>query len=200
MREVLPPLKWTWYDGGKDKPKWVVKAEGLRPRIKLSAAVPPDRRKGTHYSPNDYGEVLFDLRWQGSDRELPDCEEYRRRRGTLPGGETWFVCPRSCTTELVMSGSRHPREHAGDCDVNFTYAGPLTPTSCSLCRPANRQESRVGRPEHERTPTLKKNRYLKREYARAGNLTGACGSGGFRCRIDRFAGTIRLSRLPDADN
>ncbi|MBN1347393.1 MAG: Gfo/Idh/MocA family oxidoreductase [Phycisphaerae bacterium] len=53
----LPPVKWTWYDGGNDKPQWV--------HNRLKALIHGNKYsgsgsiligdKGTLYSPNDYG-------------------------------------------------------------------------------------------------------------------------------------------------
>jgi len=56
-RGDLPPLKWVWYDGGKDKPARVnEKLTELAHGNKLPGSgslIVGD--KGTLYSPNDYG-------------------------------------------------------------------------------------------------------------------------------------------------
>lgn len=117
-RGSLPPLKWTWYDGGNDKPAWVGK------KLKELAGgrdIPGSGsiligEKGTLFSPNDYGEdwVLLPA---GTKRDDVKVEQVLPRS---PGHkEEWFNAIRENKPELALS--------------NFSYAGPLTETVVLGC-------------------------------------------------------------------
>ncbi len=119
-RGKLPPLKWVWYDGGKDKPE--------RVHSKLKSLIHGEKYagsgsvligdKGTLYSPSDYGASWVLLpknkfegfkppdqtieRWPGGDRDIDGTQR-----------KEWI---RAC---------KDPSKPALS---NFAYAGALTET------------------------------------------------------------------------
>ncbi len=152
-RENLPPLKWTWYDGGNDKPAWVNRklkelAQGRDIPGSGSLLI---GEKGTLFSPNDYGEDWV-LLPEGKKRDDVRVEEILPRS---PGHkEEWFQAIRENKPELALS--------------NFSYAGPLTETvvlGCVALRARGKKVEWDG-------PNLKItndndgkiSQYLKREY------------------------------------
>jgi len=169
-REGLPPLKWTWYDGGKDKPKWVVeKLKGFAHGIKLSdSGSVLIGEKGTLYSPNDYGERYY-LIFDGKEPigELPDAKKYPPPPRTLPRVGDVVPGARSCTTEaLVDEWFAAIRANKPEIAMsNFSYAGPLTETVVLGCV-ALRTDKKLewDGPNMKITNDEKMNRYLKREY------------------------------------
>ncbi len=112
----LPPVKWTWYDGGNDKPQWV--------HDKLKSLIHGQRYvgsglviigdKGTLYSPNDYGADMVLLPADKfKDWKAPAQTIERWGRGDIDQAQTdeWI---RAC---------KDPKKPALS---NFSYAGPLT--------------------------------------------------------------------------
>ncbi len=151
-REGLPPVKWTWYDGGADKPAWVNRklrelAHGMDIPDSGSLIIGD---KGTLFSPNDYG---------ASYKLLPEADfaGYKPPEPTLPRvhgahKEEWFQAIREGKPEIAMS--------------NFSYAGPLTETvvlGCVAMRFPGRKVEWDG-PNMKVTNIEEANQYLKREY------------------------------------
>ncbi|MBN1490705.1 MAG: Gfo/Idh/MocA family oxidoreductase [Phycisphaerae bacterium] len=110
-RGDLPPLKWTWYDGGNEKPAWVNKK--LK-ELAHGGDIPGSGSlligdKGTLFSPNDYGAAYTLL-------PEKDFEGYKPPAPSLP------------------RSPGHHREFVDACKggppamSNFSYAGPLTET------------------------------------------------------------------------
>lgn len=164
-RGNLPPLKWTWYDGGKDKPKWVNQklkelAHGMDIPGSGSLLIGD---KGTLFSPNDYGERFYLLMGDEKIGELPDEKLYKAPTPTLPRShgrhkEEWFAAIRENNPKLAMS--------------NFDYAGPLTETvvlGCVALRFAGRKIEWDG-PNMKVTNIPEANQYLKREYRKGWEL------------------------------
>ncbi len=117
-REGLPPLKWTWYDGGSDKPAWVNKKlkELAQGRDIPGSGSLLLGEKGTLFSPADYGDDWV-LLPEGQKRDDVQVEQKLPRS---PGHkEEWFAAIREGKPELAMS--------------NFSYAGPLTETVVLGC-------------------------------------------------------------------
>lgn len=157
-REDLPPLKWTWYDGGGDKPAWVNKklkelAHGMDIPGSGSLII---GEKGTLFSPNDYG-AKYQL--------LPEADfaGYKPPTPTLPRAHNqhkpeWFKAIREGKPEIAMS--------------NFSYAGPLTETvvlGCVAMRFAGRKLEWDG-PNMKVTNIAEANQYLKRDYRKGWTL------------------------------
>jgi hypothetical protein len=122
-----PELKWTWYDGGKDKPQLVNKtlkqlAHGLKISDSGSLLV---GKKMTLYSPNDYGAEYYLLPKDGEPiGPLPNAKKFTPPEKKLPrcGGQHYAERVNACIAgkpEMCMS--------------NFTYAGPLTETVVLGC-------------------------------------------------------------------
>ncbi len=117
-RSNLPPLKWTWYDGGKDKPAWVNKklkelAHGHNIADSGSLLI---GEKATLFSPDDYGADWV-LLPEGQKRDQVEVAQVLPRS---PGHkQEWFQAIRENKPELAMS--------------NFSYAGPLTETVVLGC-------------------------------------------------------------------
>ncbi len=165
-REGLPPLKWTWYDGGKDKPGWVNRklkelAHGMNISDSGSLLI---GEKGTLYSPNDYGERFYLI--FGDEKpigELPDDKLFKAPSQVLPRAhgkhkEEWFAAIREGNPKLALS--------------NFDYAGPLTETvvlGCIAQRFAGRKIEWDG-PNMKITNIKEANQYLKREYRKGWEL------------------------------
>ena len=167
--KVLPPLKWTWYDGGSDKPAWVNRK--LR-ELAHGHDIPGSGslligEKATLFSPNDYGEDWVLL----PDATPKDKVEVKQILPRSPGHkEEWFAAIREGKPELALS--------------NFTYAGPLTETvvlGCVAMRVAPGKEVEQEQPDGKKKkvvyrhidwdgPNMKitnipeANSYLKREY------------------------------------
>jgi predicted dehydrogenase len=157
-RGGLPPLKLTWYDGGKDKPAWVSEkltdlAEGNQLPSSGSLIV---GEKGTLFSGNDYG-ARYEL--------LPEDKfaDYKPPASTLPRAP----------------GKNHYREWVEACLANkpamcmsnFGYAGPLTETvvlGCVAMR-AGRKIDWDG-PNMRITNVPEANAFLRREYRKGWEL------------------------------
>lgn len=150
-REGLPPLKWTWYDGGSDKPAWVNRklrelAHG-HPIPGSGSLIIGD--KGTLFSPDDYGS---------SYRLLPasDFEGYQPPARQLPRSpghrQEWIQGIREGKPELCMA--------------NFGYAGPLTETVVLGCIALRRGGKRLrwDGPNMKFTNDDEANQWLKRDY------------------------------------
>lgn len=117
-RGNLPPLKWTWYDGGSDKPAWVNKKlkELAHGRDIPGSGSLLIGEKATLFSPNDYG-ADWELLPEGKKRDQVEVEQVLPRS---PGHkEEWFQAIRENKPELALS--------------NFSYAGPLTETVVLGC-------------------------------------------------------------------
>lgn len=117
-RGKMPPLKWTWYDGGKDKPQWVHdRLKGLIEGEKYAGSglvVIGD--KGKLYSPSDYGaEAILLPRAKYADYKPPAPKMERWGKGNIDQHQTdeWI---RAC---------KDPSKPAVS---NFTYGGALTET------------------------------------------------------------------------
>jgi predicted dehydrogenase len=148
----LPELKWVWYDGGADKPKWVV--PHLR-KLAHGRTIPESGSiiigdQGTLFSPNDYGSA-YTL--------LPEekFKDYKPPSPRLPriGGDSYGEFVRAIQNgdpNGVMS--------------NFGYAGPLTETvvlGCVAMRAKDRLLVWDG-PNMKVTNDPEANQHLRREY------------------------------------
>ena len=151
-RNGLPALKWTWYDGGADKPAWVNKklkdlAHGMNIPDSGSLLLGD---KGTLFSPNDYGAKYVLL----PENKFQGVKTPAQRLPRAPGNSNyreWVEACRANKPELCMS--------------NFGYAGPLTETvvlGCVAMRAGKRIE--WDGPKMKITNDEKANAFLKREY------------------------------------
>ncbi len=148
----LPELKWVWYDGGNDKPKWVV--PHLR-KLAHGRQIPGSGSviigdKGTLFSPNDYGSSYVLL-------PKDKFEGYKKPTPRLPriGGDTYGEYIRAIQAgdpKAVMS--------------NFGYAGPLTETVVLGCVAMRAKERRIvwDGPNMKITNDKDANQYLRRQY------------------------------------
>ena len=102
----LPPVKFVWYDGGK-KPQADL-FRGEKPESSGSMLI---GRKGTLYSPNDYGSAYVLL-------PKPQYAEYKKPEPTLPRSPGHFE-------EFVQAIKADDPTKAMS---NFSYAGRLTET------------------------------------------------------------------------
>jgi len=149
---ALPGLKWVWYDGGDDKPKWVIphlKKLAQTNRLPVSGSLIIGE-KGTLYSPDDYGSNYTLLPKQ-------NFRGYKPPSPWLPriGGDTYGEFVRAIQQgdpKAVMS--------------NYGYAGPLTETvvlGCTAMRSKNRMIEWDG-PNMKITNDQKANQHLRRDY------------------------------------
>lgn len=153
----LPPLKWTWYDGGGDKPAWVnKKLQELAHGEKISdsgSLIIGD--KGTLYSPNDYG-AQFTL--------LPraNFEGYKPPTPWIPRVHQQHQ------TEFIQAIKDNRPE---DCYSRFEIAGPLTETVVLGCvaMQAGRKIEWDG-PNMKITNVPEANQLLRREYRKGWSL------------------------------
>jgi predicted dehydrogenase len=149
-RGTLPPLKWTWYDGGGDKPAWVNKKlkELAHGRDIPGSGSILIGEKATLFSPDDYGEDWW-LLPEGTHRDKIEVEQVLPRS---PGHkEEWFKAIRENKPELALS--------------NFSYAGPLTETVVLGCVAIRaRKKIEWDGPNMKITNDEKANAFLKREY------------------------------------
>lgn len=159
QRGELPPLKWTWYDGGKDKPAWV--NEKLK-ELAHGKEIPGSGSllvgdKGTLFSPNDYGaeyKLLPEANFIGYKPPIPTLP--RLHKGETHAME-WLKACKAGKPQMAMS--------------NFAYAGPLTETVVLGC-----VAIRAGRKIEWDGPNLKitnvseANKYIKREYRKGWEL------------------------------
>ena len=153
-RGDLPPLKWTWYDGGNDKPAWVNKhlkelAKGNDIPGSGSLLVGD---KGILFSPDDYGT---------SYKLLPESD---------------FVGFKPPTPSLPRSPGHH-QEWINGCKggpkpmSNFSYAGLLTETVL-LGVVAIRAGKKIewDGPNLKVTNIPEANNYVRREYRKGWSL------------------------------
>ncbi len=162
-REGLPPLKWTWYDGGSDKPTWV--NEQLK-KLAHGNDIPGSGslligEKGTLFSPNDYGSSYKLL----PEKDFADYKPPTPRLPRFPGGQKdhpwhWQEWVDACLAnkpEMCMS--------------NFGYAGPLTETVVLGCV-AMRAGKKIAwdGPNMKVTNDKDANRYLRRQYRKGWTL------------------------------
>ncbi len=149
-RGTLPPLKWTWYDGGGDKPAWVNKKlkELAHGRDIPGSGSILIGEKAPLFSPDDYGEDWW-LLPEGTHRDKIEVEQVLPRS---PGHkEEWFKAIRENKPELALS--------------NFSYAGPLTETVVLGCVAIRaRKKIEWDGPNMKITNDEKANAFLKREY------------------------------------
>jgi len=154
-RGQQPPVKWVWYDGGKNKPAKATEAiakyaQGLKVPGSGSLLIGD---KGTLYSPDDYG-ASYEL--------LPkkDFAGYKPPSPTLPrvGGKHDAEWIRACKGE-------------GTPMSNFDYAGPLTETVVLGCV-AMRARKRIlwDGEQMKVTNCSEANNYLRREYRKGWSL------------------------------
>jgi predicted dehydrogenase len=115
-RGKLPPVKWTWYDGGNDKPQWVLdRLKGMIEGEKYSSSgllIIGD--KGKLYSPNDYGADMTLLPKKSFEGWKPGPQKFERwGPGDIDQHQTdeWI---RAC---------KDPKKPALS---DFAYAGALT--------------------------------------------------------------------------
>jgi len=112
----LPPVKWTWYDGGNDKPQWVHdRLKGLIEGERYSGSgLILIGDKGKLYSPNDYGAEMILLPrkdFEGYKPPTPTFERWGPGDIDQHQRDEWI---RAC---------KDPKKPALS---NFGYAGPLT--------------------------------------------------------------------------
>jgi predicted dehydrogenase len=163
--QKLPPLKWTWYDGGKDKPKWVIKKlKELAQGEKLSdsgSLIMGD--KGTLFSPSDYGAEYTLL-------PRKDFLDYKAPAPTLPRiPEEWKTLgDNGHMMEFINAIKQGKPELAMS---NFSYAGPLTETVVLGCV-AIRAQKRIewDGPNMKITNDEAANKLLKRDYRKGWSL------------------------------
>ncbi|MBI4581804.1 MAG: Gfo/Idh/MocA family oxidoreductase [Planctomycetes bacterium] len=115
----LPPLKWTWYDGGNDKPAWVGKkivelAQGMNVPLSGSLIIGD---KGTLYSPDDYG----------SEYHLLPKADFEGYKPPTP----WVPRVNGQHDREFIQAIKDNKPEA--CYSNFTIAGPLTETVVLGC-------------------------------------------------------------------
>lgn len=150
-RGSMPPLKWFWYDGGKNKPAKAVEAiRKLVPGKEIPGSgsiIVGD--KGTLFSPNDYG-AKYELLPEDKYRDYKKPTPWLPRVSNDHAGE-WL---RACRGE-------------GKTMSNFEYAGPLTETVVLGCV-AMRAKTKIlwDGPNMKVTNCSKANDYLRREYRR----------------------------------
>ena len=156
-REEMPPLKWTWYDGGNDKPNWVVeKLKQLIQGEKLGGSgsvIVGD--KGSLYSPSDYGDHYTLLPREDFVGHRPPAPWLPRVGGDHYG--EWYRACLACDPTKTTS--------------NFGYAGPLTETVVLGCV-AMRSSKRIDwdGPNMRITNDRDANQWLKREYRKGWSL------------------------------
>ncbi|MHC4441744.1 MAG: Gfo/Idh/MocA family oxidoreductase [Planctomycetota bacterium] len=165
-RGDLPPLKWVWYDGGKNKPGWVnKKLKELAHGNKLTGSgslIMGD--KGTLYSPNDYGaqyKLLPEKDFEGYKPPtpwLPRLPEPKEKRSwDRNHHDEWIRACKEYKPDLPMS--------------NFSYAGPLTETVVLGCV-AMRAQQKIewDGPKMRITNLPEANQYLRRNYRKGWKL------------------------------
>jgi hypothetical protein len=148
-RGKMPALKWTWYDGGDNKPAKAVEAiKKLVPGKKIPGSgsiLVGD--KGILFSPNDYGakcELLPEGKFEGYKPPWPRLPRVHGKHC-----EEWL---KAC-------------KGMGKTMSNFGYAGPLTETVVLGC-----VALKVGKkilwdgPNMKITNCPEANNYLRREY------------------------------------
>lgn len=156
-RGDLPPLKWTWYDGGNNKP---VEVKKKLKELCMGMEIPGSGSliigdKGRLFSPDDYG-ARYDL--------LPkaDFEGFKPPVRKLPrsGGDNygeWLRAIKENKPEMCMS--------------KFAYAGPLTETVVLGCVAIRAQKKIVwDGPNMKITNDKDANKFLKREYRKGWSL------------------------------
>jgi len=156
-RGDLPPLKWTWYDGGNNKP---VEVKKKLKELCMDMDIPGSGSliigdKGRLFSPDDYG-ARYDL--------LPkaDFEGFKppARKLARSGGDNygeWLRAIKENKPEMCMS--------------KFAYAGPLTETVVLGCVAIRAQKKIVwDGPNMKITNDKDANKFLKREYRKGWSL------------------------------
>ncbi|HOA71921.1 MAG TPA: Gfo/Idh/MocA family oxidoreductase [Phycisphaerae bacterium] len=154
----MPPLKWTWYDGGRDKPAWVTRklkelAHG-RDIPDSGSLIIGD--KGTLFSPNDYGAQYVLL-------PEKDFEGYKPPTPWLPRA------PKGGHKKEFIDACLENKPEM--CMSNFGYAGPLTETVVLGCV-AMRARKRIewDGPNMKITNVPEANQFLRREYRKGWEL------------------------------
>ncbi len=156
-RGTQPPLTFTWYDGGNDKPAWVNRklaelAQGRKVSESGSLLVGD---KGTLFSPNDYGAQYVLL-------PAGDFAGYKPPAPTLPRSPghyaEWLTAIKENKPTMPMS--------------SFSYAGPFTETvllGCVALRFPGRRLEWDG-PNLKFTNVAEANNYVRREYRKGWEL------------------------------
>jgi len=163
-RENMRPLTWMWYDGGNDKPSWVMKklnelAQGEKIPGSGSLIV---GEKGTLFSPNDYGAKYKLL----PEKDFEGFKPPEPRLPRLPGGDQ-KVDPLHWREWVTACVNDKPEM----CMSKFSYAGPLTETVVLGC-----VAQRVGKriewdgPNMKVTNVPEANQFIKREYRKGWSL------------------------------
>ncbi len=157
-RENLPAMKWTWYDGGSDKPAWVNKKlkELAHGRDIPGSGSLLIGEKGTLFSPNDYGAAYVLL----PDK---DFEGFKPPEPTLPRAPQ-----HNHKLEWVQACLENKPEK---CYSGFSYAGPLTETvvlGCVAMRAGKKIE--WDGPNMKITNVPEANAFLRREYRKGWEL------------------------------
>ena len=153
-RGDMPPVKWTWYDGGNDKPAWV--NERLR-ELAHGMKIPDSGclligDKGVLFSPDDYGAEY---------KLLPekDFEGFQPPAPTLPRSPGHYA-------EWINACKGGPPAMS-----NFSYSGPLTETvvlGCVALRAGHKIE--WDGPNMRITNDRDANKLLRREYRKGWHL------------------------------
>jgi len=154
-RGEMPPVKWVWYDGGKNKPAKATEAIEKHARghkIPGSGSLLVGD-KGTLFSPSDYGAAY---------KLLPekDFDGYKPPTPTLPRvhGKHDVEWVKACKGE-------------GKPMSNFDYAGPLTETVVLGCVAMRAGEKILWDGKRMKvTNCPKANNYLRREYRKGWSL------------------------------
>jgi predicted dehydrogenase len=157
-REGLPPLKWTWYDGGSDKPAWVNKklkelAHGHDIPGSGSLIIGD---KGTLFSPNDYGAAYI---------LLPE----KNFEGFKPPAPTLPRAPENNNYKEWVDACKANKPEM--CFSSFKFAGPLTETvvlGCVAMRAGKKIE--WDGPNMKITNMPEANSLLRREYRKGWEL------------------------------
>jgi hypothetical protein len=164
-RQGLPPLKWTWYDGGAGKPAWIDQkltklAHGMKISDSGSLLI---GEKMTLYSPSDYGAQYFLLGDKEAIGPLPDAARFQPPSMILPRTPAeWRDKYPPHFMEFVTACEQND---PGKCFAGFGYSGPLTETvvlGCVALRAGKRIE--WDGPNMRITNEESANQLLRRDY------------------------------------
>jgi len=151
-RGELPPLEWTWYDGGQNKPAQVNRK--LK-RLAHGQDIPGGGSlligdKGTLFSPHDYSGVYKLLPEKDFEGYQPPTPRLPRSPGHY---QEWVTACIEGKPEMCMS--------------TFSYAGPLTETVVLGCV-AMRARTKIlwdgANMKITNDEEAKANKYIRREY------------------------------------
>jgi predicted dehydrogenase len=156
-RGDLPPLKWTWYDGGNNKP---VEVNKKLKELSMGMKIPESGSliigdKGRLFSPDDYGAEYHLLPKADFEAFKPPARKLPRSGGDNYG--EWLRAIKENKPEMCMS--------------KFAYAGPLTETVVLGCVAIRAQKKIVwDGPKMKITNDKDANKFLKREYRKGWSL------------------------------